>query len=213
MTQNKKTVSVIIGLICFAFVISGIFVSLNSNIFELPAIRLVLGLSEVDLEDYYDELDEYTDMIDDASDEDREEFYDITGIELDDFTEMITNPSISDLLSLSTLVDNIDADEVDTSNFNLNYFDVTEDVKVGLAIVRAIIIAYGLFVALFSLLGALLKKIVFPILATVFSLGFFFALVSVIMGIVFIALSVIHAVLISQIKSTPVVPNNTAINA
>ena len=213
MTQNKKTISVIIGLICFVLVISGIFVSLNSNIFKIPAVKLLLDINDADLDDYYDEVENYIDLIDDVNDDEREEFYEITDMELDDFAEMFISPSVNDILKLCKILDRLDNEDIYISGIDIYDFYVEDEVGLGFAVVRIIVIAYGLLVALFSLLGALLKKIVFPILATVFSLGFFFALVSITMGIIFIALSVIHAVLIAQIKSTPVVPDNTTINA
>ena len=210
MAQDKKLASVIVGLICVAIVISGIFVSTNSSVFDIPVVKLVIGVFDTD--EYYESLEEFDDIVDDISDEEREEFYDVTGVELDEFEEMIATPSINNMLELCDIFDRVDEDEFDIDRFDLDDFDVADELRSVFSIIRTVIIAYGLFVALFSLLGALLKKRVFGILAIIFSVGFFFALVSVIMGIIFIALTIVHLVMLGRANKASATPNNTTLN-
>ena len=189
MSQSKK--SIIVGLLCFLIAISGILISTNSSVLNLPVMKLAL---DDEIEDQFNEMiEEIEDELDNADDDEIEEFEDETGIKIEKFVKLFSKPSLNNYIKLVNILEDVDGDKFGTGDFDAD----AEDVKI-FGIIRTVIVVYGLFVALLSLLGALLKKRVFSVLAIIFSLLYFFALVSVVMGIIFIVFSVAHIVILTK---------------
>ncbi len=189
MFQSKK--SVIVGLLCFLIAISGILISTNSSVLNLPVMKLAL---DDEAEDQFNEMiEEIEDELDNADDDEIEEFEDETGIKIEKFVKLFSKPSLNNYIKLVNILEDVDGDKFGAGDFDAD----AEEVKI-FGIIRTVIVVYGLFVALLSLLGALLKKRVFSVLAIIFSLLYFFALVSVVMGIIFIVFSVVHIAILTK---------------
>ncbi len=193
MSQNKQKTSVIIGLLCFVIAISGIFISTNSSLLELPVMKLALDEGAAD--EFDEMIEEIEDELDEADEDEIEEFEEETGVKIKKFVKLLSKPSLNNFNKLINIMENVSDDKFGMGDFD----EDAEAIKI-IRVIRTVIIVYGLFVALLSLLGALLKKRVFSVLAIIFSLLYFFALVGAVMGIIFIVLSIYHIVVLTQAR-------------
>ncbi len=177
--KSKSLVALIVGLLCIGITVFGMFKAINGSVFKMPIVKLVAD--EAELEEINDELEDAIEELEDASDDEIEEFEEKEGISFKEAKAFIKTPSLGRFIKI--------ADKADFGD---------EDVAVAFKIIRIFIIICALVVILFSALGVFLKKKVFPILAMVFSLGFYLVFVGVIWLILFIALSIVHMVLFSK---------------
>ena len=196
MQSGTKTVasivSIIIGLLCVVTVIAGMFKAISKPALDMPMFSMILGESEVNVakENLKATAEHMEEMYDIATDEEIEEMEAIAGVSVDELIDDIRELSLNDAIKYSAIPD----------------LDIDSDLYTLFNIFRWVVIGYALFIALFSLLGALIRKKVFTILANIFCPIFFIAFVGWEFLAVFIVLSIIHVVLVSIARSKPAVP-------
>ena len=120
------------------------------------------------------------------TDEEIEEAEEIVGADIDVLLDDLQEVSLNDIVKYS----------------KLPQWDIDQDTYTLFNTFRWIIICYALFIALFSLLGALIRKKVFTILSNIFCPLFFILFVGWGLLALFIILSIIHVVLVSVARST-----------
>jgi len=178
----KKLIALFVGLACFLTVVGSIFVCLNMPVLDMPVVQLFVphdALSKAE-----DEFEEIAERFEDASSAYAEEIEDETGMDIDEVSEKIKAPSINTLLAFS---------ELDDLHMEGEVHDV-------FSIARILLIFMFFNVAVFTLLGALLKKKAFTIVAMVLAFFYLVFFVSIWMTVLYYVLAIGHLVCISLIN-------------
>ncbi len=179
--KNKKIIALIVGLLCVALTLIGVFKAINDPFYNLPFFKLLM--EESDIQQHSAQLEQALETFESASDEQIAAWEETYSVSYDAMVDYCKNPSITNVVGLGTLDGFIEQEVADICRIFLY-----------------VVIGYGAFVALFSLLGALLKKMAFPIIAIIFSIGFYLAFVNILFFVLFLVLSIAHAVLIKKPK-------------
>lgn len=180
--KHLTLISVIVGIICTLLVLLGMNTVINGSFFELPILEMIADEDEID--SMNEQIAEYADEVADASDEEKEVFEDVTGMSIEKAEKFMKTPSLNAFIKFAQI-----------EEFGID----DEDVEV-FTTIRVAVIVYALVIALFSLLGALLKKKAFTIIALIISLPFFVFLVGILHMILFTILCIVHVVLLSMAK-------------
>lgn len=182
--KHLTLISVIVGIICTLLVLLGMNTVINGSFFELPILEMIADEDEID--SMNEQIAEYADEVADASDEEKEVFEDVTGMSIEKAEKFMKTPSLNAFIKFAQI-----------EEFGID----DEDVEV-FTTIRVAVIVYALVIALFSLLGALLKKKAFTIIALIISLPFFIFLVGILHMILFTILCIVHVVLLSMAKKS-----------
>ena len=177
--SKKISISLILGVVCVLITVIGIFSALNRSIFEIPFLSWTIGEQDEEF------LDEFKDIVDDASDEEIDEFEDRTGVDFEVIEEFAESPSLNKVIYIIGLMEEDDIDE--------------ESLMI-IKTVRTVIIVYGIIIALLSLLGTVFKKKVFAIIALIISLPFYILVVGWFGLILFVAACIAFCVFLSKEK-------------
>lgn len=108
---------------------------------------------------------------------------------------MIEKPSINSIIKLGDKIADLGIEE----------FELEDDVLGMIKVIRAVMVIYGLVIALFSLIGALAKKKGFSIFALIISIPFYILIVGWVAFILFIVASIAHIAMVSKEKKAATV--------
>ena len=192
MKKTASIISIIIGLLCVATVITSMIKTTSKSAFDMPILSMILGAEEVNegRRQLENDIEAFEEICEDASEDELDEIEDEFGVTYDKLIEEFKEPSLNTLIKYSSF----------------KKLGIDAELLQAFKIFRAILIAYALFIALFSLLGALIRKSVFTILANIFCPVFFICFVGWGFFALFIILSILHVVFVSIARSKPAAP-------
>lgn len=185
--KNKQIIALVVGLVCVALTLFGAYSAISKPFYEIPLFGIILN--DADVDQLTTQLETSVDQFESAPADRIAEFEKEQNVDFDKLLAFCKNPSVINTVSLGTLAGFIE-----------------EEVAALCKGFLWCIIIWGLFIAFWSLMGALLKKMVFPILAMIFSIGFYLAFVNIIVFVLFLAASIIHCVLLKKPKQVVTPP-------
>lgn len=168
-TKDMVLVQMGLAILCIILAIVSIFTSLNTAIYDIPVFELVMGDEMDEFEEIFDEArDEFEDMNDDRKDD----ILDEAKMTEKEMTALLRKPTLSKITKLSYVI-----------------LDDTDAIA-AITVFNGIIIAYGIFIAIFEVLALLLKHPACAIVAVVVSLLYFFLFAGALMFVLFLVANV-----------------------
>lgn len=191
--NNKKLVVLIVGILCVAFSVFGIIKATNSPFRDIPLFDIVMDKDEI--EEVDKELKEHAKSIESVTKDKIEKFEKNSGMDWDVIVNFFENPSVNDIIKL--------VDSIDEFRSNPDMIEMINSLK----IFRAVIIAYGVIIAVISLLGVLLKTRACAVVSIILSLAFYVAFVGIVYWILFTILNIAYIILFTQANKAAATPN------
>ena len=96
--MNNKLISLILGLLCVALSVFGIFQATNCDFYKIPVFGILMD--ESDIENTSKSFEEAVDSLDEVPDEEIKDFENKTGVKWSKVEACLKNPSINRLISV-----------------------------------------------------------------------------------------------------------------
>jgi len=211
MNENnvKKKVfpfSIFPGILAIVLVVVSVFVAVSEPFLEMPVAELMFGKGEINklkdtLEDAAEDLDERVEAALEEDADDIEDFEKNIGMPVEDFVEIVKNPSLNDVIHVIDVIEKNPGyeDMVDLSEGE-EYMDMVP-------MLRWAIFGYAALVAIIMLLATIFRKFVITIIALVLALPFLIMIMNWIYPVAFLILGVVHILLAIREKKAKRVLN------